>query len=198
VVDTKMEAARKREGIVFFIGFALTIILANYFIKNVGQICVGDDPANPTCLIPMWPAFGIGDGMVPSGVLWAGVALTLRDLVQRRLGFWYSWGAVAVGAGLSAFLDPGLALASGAAFFIAETLDLFVYTPLQQKNLFGAVLASNAVGLIVDSFIFLALAGLPLIYAEGQIVGKLWMTLLALPVIYMIRNWDAKRGMHLA
>jgi hypothetical protein len=146
----------------------------------------------------MWPAFGIGDGMVPSGVLWAGVALTLRDLVQRRLGFWYSWGAVAVGAGLSAFLDPGLALASGAAFFIAETLDLFVYTPLQQKNLFGAVLASNAVGLIVDSFIFLALAGLPLIYAEGQIVGKLWMTLLALPVIYMIRNWDAKRGMHLA
>lgn len=193
LISHEMNTARQREGILFFIGFVFTIILANYFIKNVGQICVG--PNADTCLIPMWPSFGIGDGMVPSGVLWAGVALTMRDLVQRRLGFWYSWAAVAIGAGLSAFLDPGLALASGAAFFIAETLDLFVYTPLQEKNLAGAVLASNAVGLIVDSFIFLALAGLPLIYAEGQIVGKLWMTLLALPVIYMIRNWDAKRGM---
>lgn len=193
-----MHNARINEGIIFFIGFAATIVLANYFIKNVGQICVGDDPANPVCLIPMWPSFGIGDGMVPSGVLWAGVALTLRDLVQRRLGFWYSWGAVAIGAGLSAFLDPALALASGGAFLIAETLDLFVYTPLQRRNLAVAVITSNVVGLIVDSFVFLALAGLPLIYAEGQIAGKMWMTLLALPLIYAIRAWDAKRGMVVA
>jgi len=192
---SNMKQERIFEGTLFFIGFAATIVLANYFIKNVGQICVGDDPTNPTCLIPMWPSFGIGDGMVPSGVLWAGVALTLRDLVQRRLGFWYSWAAVAIGAGLSAFLDPGLALASGVAFFVAESLDLFVYTPLQKRNLFIAVIASNIVGLIIDSFIFLGLAGLPLIYAEGQIVGKLWMTLLAVPIVYLIRSWDDKRGM---
>lgn len=190
-----MEHNTKRnfEGAIFFVAFASTIVLANYFIKNVGQICVG--PNADTCLIPMWPSFGIGDGMVPSGVLWAGVALTLRDLVQRRLGFWWSWIAVAIGAGLSAILDPALAIASGVAFFVAESLDLFVYTPLQKRNLFVAVIASNIVGLIVDSFIFLALAGLPLIYAEGQIVGKLWMTLLAVPIIYTIRAWDDKRGM---
>ena len=182
---------QQREGAIFFVAFAASIVMANVFIRFVGTFCT------PTgvCLIPMWPSFGIGDGMVPSGVLWAGVALTLRDLVQRRLGFWYSWGAVAVGAGLSALLDPALALASGVAFFIAETLDLFVYTPLQQRNLFAAVIASNIVGLVVDSIVFLALAGLPLIYAEGQIVGKLWMTALALPMIYAIRQWDARRGM---
>lgn len=180
----------KIEGFAFFAGFIITIILANYFIKNVGTLCI--DAAN-TCLIPIWPSF-FGDGMVPSGVLWAGVALTLRDLVQRRLGFWWSWGAVGVGSVVSALLDPVLAFASATAFFVAETLDLFVYTPLQRKNLVVAVLASNVVGLIVDTFIFLSLAGIPLIYAEGQLIGKLWMTLIALPVIYAIREYDEKRG----
>jgi hypothetical protein len=183
---------QQREGILFFLAFVATIFLANWFIRNVGTECVA---GGTICLIPMWPSFGIGDGMVPSGVLWAGVALTLRDLVQRRLGFWWSWGAVAVGAGLSAFLDPGLALASGGAFFIAETLDLFVYTPLQRRNLIGAVLASNVVGLVVDSFVFLTLAGIPIVYMEGQIAGKMWMTLLAIPVIYLVRNLDKKRGL---
>lgn len=183
---------QQREGILFFLAFVATIFLANWFIRNVGTECVA---GGTICLIPMWPSFGIGDGMVPSGVLWAGVALTLRDLVQRRLGFWWSWGAVAVGAGLSAFLDPGLALASGGAFFIAETLDLFVYTPLQRRNLIGAVLASNVVGLVVDSFVFLTLAGIPIVYMEGQIAGKMWMTLLAIPVIYLVRNLDEKRGL---
>lgn len=181
---------QQREGVIFFLAFVSTVFLANWFIRNVGTECHGD-----VCLIPMWPSFGIGDGMVPSGVLWAGLALTLRDLVQRRLGFWWAWIAVAIGAGLSAMLDPRLALASAGAFFLAETLDLFVYTPLQAKNLFWAVLASNVVGLIVDSLVFLSLAGLPLIYAEGQIVGKLWMTFLAFPLIFFIRNWDQKRGM---
>lgn len=187
---SSIEVQQRREGILFFALFVATIFLANYFIKNIGTECHGD-----VCLIPMWPSFGIGDGLVPSGVLFAGAALTLRDLVQRRLGFWWAWGAVGIGAGLSALLDPRLALASGGAFFIAETLDLFVYTPLQRRNLFAAVLASNFVGLVADSFIFLAVAGIPLIYAEGQIVGKLWMTFAAFPLIYWVRARDAKRGM---
>lgn len=185
-----MNGRRKCEGLVFFVAFVATILLANWFIRNVGAECHGD-----VCLIPIWPSFGFGDGMVPSGVLWAGLALTLRDLVQRRLGFWWSWGAVGSGALLSALLDPQLALASGAAFFLAETLDLFVYTPLQRRNLLGAVIASNVVGLAVDSFVFLSLAGLPLGFMEGQIVAKLWMTALALPAIYWIREWDKQRGM---
>lgn len=187
-METSKQA--RTEGLLFFAGFIATIFAANWFIRNVGTECHGS-----TCLIPMWPSFGFGDGMVPSGVLWAGLGLTLRDLVQRRLGFWWSWGAVAVGALLSAALDPALALASGGAFFLAETLDLFVYTPLQRRHLIRAVLASNVVGLAADSFVFLTLAGIPLAYMEGQIVGKLWMTLAALPVIHLIRQWDVRRGL---
>lgn len=40
-----------------------------------------------------------------------------------------------------------------------------------------------------------AMAGIPLAYMEGQIVGKLWMTLAALPVIHLIRQWDVRRGL---
>jgi uncharacterized PurR-regulated membrane protein YhhQ (DUF165 family) len=181
-------SVRTREGLIFFAGFIATIFLANWFIRNVGTECHGD-----VCLVPMWPSFGIGDGMVPSGVLWAGLALTLRDLVQRRLGVGWAWIAIVVGAILSAWLDPLLALASGAAFLVAETLDMVVYTPLQARNLFAAVIGSNIVGLVADSLIFLYLANIPMIYAEGQVVGKLWMTLLALPVIWVIRRWDTKR-----
>lgn len=181
-------SVQKKEGFVFFAAFIATIFLANYFIRNIGTECHGD-----VCLIPIWPSFGIGDGMAPSGVLWAGVALTLRDLVQRRLGMKWAWGAIVAGAFLSAFLDPALAVASGVAFFLAETFDLFVYTPLQKRNLFAAVVGSNIVGMIVDSAVFLYLAGLPMVFIEGQVIGKLWMTLLALPVIYGIREWDKRR-----
>lgn len=51
------------------------------------------------------------------------------------------------------------------------------------------------VGLLVDSFVFLSLAGIPLAFMEGQIVGKLWMTALALPVIYWLRAVDKRRGL---
>lgn len=183
----------KKEGYIYFALFVVAVFAANWFIRNVGTECHGN-----VCLVPMWPSFGIGDGFVPSGVLFAGIGLTLRDLVQRRLGFWWSWGAVAIGAALSAILDPGLALASGAAFFIAETMDLFVYTPLQKHNLIAAVVGSNVVGMIVDSFVFLSLAGIPIIYMEGQVVGKAWMTLIALPVIFWIRKTDERRGLMVA
>lgn len=168
-----------RTGLAYFIAFVSTVFLANYFIKNIGTVCVPDGP----CLVPVW--FGV---MAPSGVLWAGLALTLRDLVQRSMGFWWSWIAVAVGAGLSAFLDPALAIASGGAFFVAETLDLFVYTPLQKRNLYIAVVASNVVGLVVDSYLFLTLAGIPLSLITGMVIGKAWMTLAALPVIAYLRK----------
>jgi queuosine precursor transporter len=170
----------KRTGYLFFVAFVATVYLANYSIKNIGTVCIPDGP----CLVPVW--FGV---MAPSGVLFAGLALTLRDVVQRHLGFWWSWIAVAVGAGLSAFLDPSLAIASGGAFFLAETLDLFVYTPLQRRNLYAAVIASNVAGLVVDSVVFLALAGLPMELVVGMVIGKAWMTLAAIPAIgWMRRN----------
>ena len=60
-----------------------------------------------------------------------------------------------MGVALSALLDCSLALASGLAFLVSETLDLMVNTPLQRRNLVAAFIGSNIVGLVVDSAIFL-------------------------------------------
>lgn len=170
---------KKHVGAFAFALFVSTVFLANYSIQNIGTFCVPDGP----CLIPVW--FGV---MAPSGVLWAGLALTVRDVIQRTAGFWWSWLAVAIGAGLSALLDPSLAIASASAFFVAETLDLFVYTPLQRKNLYAAVIASNIVGMVVDSYVFLVVAGMPMSLILGMVIGKGWMTLAAIAVLPFLRH----------
>lgn len=153
-----------------FLAFLATIPAANWLIGNVGT-CVPNGP----CLIPV--GFGL---MAPSGVLMIGLALVLRDAVQSELGRRVAIAAILLGSLLSAFLaPPALALASATAFLLAETLDMAVYTPLRQRNLPLAVLASGVVGAIADSMAFLWLAFGSLTYVQGQVVGKLWMTLAA-------------------
>ena len=133
--------------------------------------------------------------MAPSGVLMIGLALVLRDLVQRRLGLGFAAGAVLAGAALSAFLaPPSLVLASAVAFLLSEFADLAVYTPLQKRGLVLAVAASGAVGLLVDSVAFLWLAFGSLDFLAGQVVGKAWMVLVALPFVHLLRRRDARLG----
>src|SRR4029077_3362348 len=92
-------------------------------------------------------------------VIMAGAALVLRDLVQRRLGVAASSLAILVGAVLSALVaPPSLVIASAAAFLLSEFADLAVYTPLARRGLITAVVASSAMGLVVDSVVFLWLA----------------------------------------
>ncbi len=174
------------QGFLFLAGFAACIPAANWLIGHVGTVCV---PRGP-CLIPVAPGIE-----APSGVLMIGVALVLRDLVQRRLGAAWAFGAIVVGAALSAALaPPALVVASGVAFLVSELADLAVYTPLQRRGLVRAVLVSSAVGLVVDSVLFLQLAFGSLDYLAGQILGKLWMVLLSLPLVALLRRYDRDRG----
>jgi uncharacterized PurR-regulated membrane protein YhhQ (DUF165 family) len=185
---------QQREGFLFLAGFIASIWFANWLITHWGTVKYPDSP----WLIPVWPGFLTASGAAvyaPSGVLAIGAAFTLRDLVQRRLGVEWTIVAILIAAALSAMLAPSLALASGTAVLLAEGLDLFVYTPLQRKNLILAVVASNTVGVIVDSVVFLSLAFGSLHLLEGQIIGKLWMTVLAMPIVLALRSWDRRRGM---
>jgi uncharacterized PurR-regulated membrane protein YhhQ (DUF165 family) len=184
---------RKAEGLVFLALFTACIPAANWLIQNVGTFCVPNGP----CLIPVLPAIGGMDAlMAPSGVIVVGLAFVFRDLVQRRLGVGWSAAAVVVGAALSWFLaPPELAIASGVAFLLAEMADLLVYTPLQRRRLVLAVALSSVVGLIVDSMVFLQLAFGSLDYLWGQVVGKSWMVLAALPFIIWLRARDQRLGM---
>ena len=141
-------------------------------------------------MIPVAPGI-----MAPSGVLMVGLALVLRDLVQRRLGARWAIAAILAGAALSALLaPPALVLASGAAFLLSELADFAVYTPLQRRRLVLAVVASGLVGLVIDSLLFLQLAFGSLDFLSGQIIGKAWIVLLSIPVIWGLRNWDQRRG----
>jgi hypothetical protein len=134
--------------------------------------------------------------MAPSGVLMIGIALVLRDLVQRRLGVEFGIGAIIAGAVISAGLAPGsLVLASAAAFLLSEFADFAVYTPLARRRLVLAVFASGAVGLVVDSIVFLWLAFGSLEFLIGQIVGKSWMVLLSLPLVALLRRRDQRLGL---
>ncbi len=176
----------KIEGYIYLALFCLCIPLANWMIGHVGTFCVPDGP----CMIPVWPGLA-----APSGVVVIGFALVLRDLVQRRLGITWSLIAIAIGALISWIISPPhLVLASVVAFLFSELADTLVFTPLQRKGLVVAVLASGLIGIFVDSFLFLTLAFGSLNFLGGQIIGKFWSLLVALPLIHVLRHYDQSHG----
>ena len=173
-------APRNRVGFASFACFLASIPLANWMIQHVGTVCVPEGP----CLVPVAPGL-----LAPSGVLTVGVALVLRDVVQRCLGLAWGLAAIAAGTVLSAFVAPtSLVVASGTAFALSELTDFAVYTPLQRRRLTLAVVASSSVGLVVDSLVFLSLAFGSLDFLAGQVVGKLWAVLIAIPLVRLVRR----------
>jgi hypothetical protein len=158
-----------RIGVVALAGYIATIFAANWLIEHVGIVNVG---------------FGL---MAPAGVFAAGLALTLRDVVQVTLGRLAVVAAILVGAALSYTVSPAFAVASGVAFLVSELADLAVYTPLERRSWLGAVGLSNTVGAVIDSMLFLWLAFGSLEFLAGQVVGKTWTTLAAIAILALIR-----------
>lgn len=157
-------------GLACAVGYLATVFGSNWAIHRYGLVPVG---------------FGL---RAPAGVYFAGLAFTLRDLTQRALGRSAVVAAIVAGAGLSVLVAPRYAVASGAAFLLSELCDFAIYTPLEQRGWMRAVAASNAVGLVVDSIVFLWLAFGSLAFLSGQVVGKTWMTLLAIAVLLPLRS----------
>jgi uncharacterized PurR-regulated membrane protein YhhQ (DUF165 family) len=153
--------------------------LANWLIGHVG---VQNFPGGPHT-IPVAPGL-----QAPSGVLAIGFALVARDVVQRQLGRWAAIAAIACGAALSYLVAPSLAFASAAAFLLGELADFAVYAPLEQRNLYWAVALSGVVGAVFDSLIFLQLAFHSTRYWQGNVLGKVWMTIAALPLLLAYRR----------
>ncbi|WP_326800532.1 VUT family protein [Streptomyces sp. NBC_01788] len=158
-------------GIATLIAYIATIPAANLAVTHFGAVPVG-----------------LGY-VAPAGVYVVGLALVLRDLAREATSRGAVVAAIAIGTVLSYFLaDPSLAMASAAAFALAESMDFAVYEPLRQRGLLTAMLASNAVGLVVDSLLFLKLAFDSLDYLPGQILGKTWMTLAAVAALALLRR----------
>src|SRR5262245_13024505 len=158
------------------IAYIATIFAANWAITTFGLVPVG---------------FGL---LAPAGVYFAGLAFTFRDLTQDGLGRRWTYAAILIGAALSGFLSGPLAIASGVAFLSSETADFLVYTPRRERHWLGAVAPSTTVGLVVDSALFLWLAFGSLDFLIGQIVGKLWVTALAVVVLWGWRALSVRRN----
>jgi len=152
------------------LGYVFVIVAANWAIQTFGIVPIG---------------FGL---YAPAGVYFAGLAFTLRDLVQETQGRGWTLAAIVVGAGVSALISPAFAVASGIAFLLSELADFAVYTPLRRRHWLGAVALSNTVGLVIDSMLFLWLAFGSLDFLTGQIVGKAYMTVIAVAMLWMWRQ----------
>jgi uncharacterized PurR-regulated membrane protein YhhQ (DUF165 family) len=145
--------------VIWFLAYVGSIVAANATLVYIGFIPVG---------------FGL---LAPAGVLWAGLSLTLRDLLQDSAGRGWTLLAILFGAFGSWFVAPSFALASGLAFLVSELADFVVYSPIRERHWLTAVLLSNTVGLVVDSCLFLWLAFGSLDFLAGQVVAKTYVTL---------------------
>lgn len=129
---------------------------------------------------------------VTAGTFAAGLALIFRDAVQVELGKATVIAAIIGGALISAWTStPAIALASGIAFLVSELVDFGVFTPLRNRSLPGAVLASSVVAAPIDTVLFLHIAGFGATWEAvwGQFVIK---TLLALIVAAVLAYRERK------
>lgn len=101
--------------------------------------------------------------------------------------------AIVLGACLSALLSPTLGLVSGAAFLLSELADYAVYTPLRTRSWLLAVVASNVLGTLVDSTLFVWWVFGSADLWPGQVVGKLTTTALVVPWWWLVRRRYAAR-----
>ena len=186
--EPPMSNLKKSAGLFAAASFIATIVLANYVTTRFGFIPVG---------------FGLA---ATAGTFAAGLALALRDVIQDLLGRRAVTAVIVAGAALSFLIaDPFIAIASAVAFLLSELADFAVYTPLRRRSRLGnrrwaaAVVASNAVGALVDTVIFLGIAfgaaaimpGVP-----GQLVGKTWATLAFLAAGWVVSRAVLRKSIH--
>lgn len=148
-----------------------SIVLAAYLVTRYGTVPVG---------------FGL---YAPAGAYVIGVTMVVRDLTQDQLGPKWTYVAILVGTGLSAAISPAIAVASAIAFLGSETLDMLVYTPLRVRGrIVTAILASNFVGTMVDSVLFLLIAFGSLDFLAGQVWAKMASTVVAAVVVGLLHS----------
>lgn len=162
------------KSVAAFTVYILAIVGANVLTDRYGLVPVG---------------FGLA---ATAGTYAAGFALLARDFVHREAGPWWVLAGIGIGVGLSWFLaSPALALASAAAFTVAELADMLVYLAVRPRGFIKAAAVSNVVSAPIDTVVFLTIAGFPLTWQTfaGQMVGKLlWATAVPLAAYWLVRR----------
>ncbi len=116
--------------------------------------------------------------------MFAGAALAVRDVLHEVLGVRGIAAAIGIGTVLCWFAaTPRIALASTLAFLLAETTDTAIYTRLRHRTRICAAAASNLVGALIDTLVFVPLAFGSWALLPGQLLGKTAATVLVLPML---------------
>ena len=166
-------------GVCAFLGFVGTVVGANWAIHRYGVVSIG---------------FGL---KAPAGVYFAGLALGLRDLLQERAPVRLVIVAIAVGALVSYSVSdaarlPGgrvsIAIASAVAFGLSEIGDLVVYSPLRERHWVSAVVASNIVGALIDTLVFLPLAFGSRAGWLDLALGKVFLVPIGVALVRLVRR----------
>lgn len=169
--------------------FVACIALSNWALLHLG---VDNGPEAPRTL-------PVGFGLeAPSGVLFAGILLTLRDFMHERIGTRRTIGIIVLSTPVTALIaEPALALASAATFLLAELADLTLYRWVRKHGLWPAVLASNLLSSLLDSAILLLLAFGVDVALDGFLAmtwGKLLASLLTLAAISLVTKLRTARA----
>ena len=125
------------------------------------------------------------------------ITFLITDLANRAYGKLVARRVVYVGFAIGVFLtlfvstnfsdiiSIRIAIGSGAAFFVAQNLDVQIFDRLRQKSWFIAPLASSTIGSVTDTFLFFSIAfyatGIPWVtLALGDLAVKMFIALLML------------------
>lgn len=153
--------------------FTLAVVAANWAVHRYGAV-------------PVWPGV-----KAPASVYVVSVALLARNGVQWFLGKPWALVCIAVGIGLSYLLaDAHIATASGVGFAASELAEFTVFTictTLLVREWMGATALAAAVGIIVDSLMFLHLAFHSYEFLKGQLIGKSVAVLIGLLLLTPLR-----------
>jgi uncharacterized PurR-regulated membrane protein YhhQ (DUF165 family) len=141
------------------------------------------------------PLFGVDSIVVPAGVYFAGLALVARDALREVATRTEVGLAIFAGAALSYAIEPAFAVASGVAFLVSEFADAAVYEPFRAKHWASGVWASQIVGSVIDSVLFLSIAFSFGAARSGWFdltVGKAAMALFGLPLVWGARHMRSR------
>jgi hypothetical protein len=129
----------------------------------------------------------IGWGLlVTAGTFAAGATILIRNLGQDIVGRLMILGLMVIGVALSWWLStPALAEASGVAFALSELTDMTVYSTLRKRGRSKALVAAALLGALVDTLLFLSIAGFPVTYQSvtGQMLVKVGISALVAAVV---------------
>lgn len=161
----------KARAVIWPVVYVGGVVLANVLTERYGLVPVG---------------FGL---VTTAGTYAAAVVLIARNLAQDAIGRWPVLGLMGLGVLLSWWLaSPQLAVASAVAFTLSELADWLIYTPLRKSGRARAVAVASTVGAVIDTFVFLWLAGFPLSAAPGQLVVKIGMALVAALILRVTKR----------